>query len=92
MVGMAKAKVSVTLDRDKIDQARALVPTPSVSELIDLALDRLVSTELDRRHLAGYARHPVEGIEVEWAELPRAIEPPDDETDWASLYGLDPEE
>ncbi len=39
---MARQKATVTLDRDKVEQARALIGGRSMSEVIDVALGRLI--------------------------------------------------
>lgn len=83
---MAKTKVSVTLDPAKLAQARALLGTPTVSELIAVALDRLIAAELDGRHVAGYLRHPPDDREDAWAEVPRDPTEIADDVDWAALY------
>lgn len=51
---MPKEKLSITVDRGKIDRARELVEARSVSDLIDVALTRLIQDELERRHVDGY--------------------------------------
>ncbi|MGQ0520096.1 MAG: hypothetical protein ACT4PX_02945 [Actinomycetota bacterium] len=86
---MAKAKVSVTLDPVKLAQARALLGTPTVSELIAVALDRLIIEELERRHVAGYAAQGQQGDEDAWAAVPRDPSGLADEVDWAALYGVE---
>lgn len=85
---MAKAKVSVTLDPAKLAQARALVGASTVSDLISVALDRLIVDELERRHAAGYHRHPPERHEDAWADLRRDPTEIADDVDWARLYGV----
>ena len=86
---MAKTKVSVTLDPAKLAQARALLGAATVSELIAVALDRLIVEELDRRHVAGYAEHGPGEDDHAWADLPRDPSDVADEVDWAALYGVE---
>ncbi|MGH9000829.1 MAG: hypothetical protein ACRDY7_15725 [Acidimicrobiia bacterium] len=86
---MPKEKTSVTLDPVKVRRARELVPARSVSELLDLALARLIEGELEWRHVDGYLRHPPEGDELAWAERPRDAADVADDTDWAGLYGVE---
>lgn len=57
------------------------------SQLIDVALDRLIVAELEQRHIAGYLAHPQQGTttrgpmhHVEQSEVA-------DDIDWARLYG-----
>ncbi len=82
---MTKTKISVSLDGNKLSQAQALVTAASVSELLDVALVRLIEDELERRHVDGYERTPVNADLVGWAQLRRV--PLSDDVDWAGLYG-----
>lgn len=87
---MSKTKASVSLDPTKVAQARELLGTPTLSELIDIALDRLIVDELERRHVAGYLRQPPDHDEDAWAEARRDASGIADDVDWASLYGVGP--
>jgi hypothetical protein len=82
---MAKAKVTITLDRKKADQARALVAARSTSEVIDLALERLIDAERLRQDIAAYRRVPPSGSEKRIGQL-AATSGMADETDWEALY------
>ena len=82
---MAKEKVTITLDRAKANQARALVAARSTSETIDLALDRLIDAERLRRDIAAYRRFPPTAPETAIALLADASGLAD-ETDWEALY------
>jgi hypothetical protein len=84
MDGMAREKVTITLDRSKAESARALVGAASTSEVIDLALDRLIRTERLRRDVAAYRRLPPTGAEADLALLDAVGL--DDPTDWEMLY------
>jgi len=85
---MAKEKVTITLDRSKADTARSLVGAASTSEIIDLALDRIIRAERLRRDLAAYRRGPPTDAELELALLAQTAAL-DDDTDWAALYADD---
>lgn len=85
---MPKVKLSVTVDRAKVDRARELTGAATVSELLDVALTRLLAQELERRHVAGYQRKPQGGDDLAWAELVRDPTDIADDTDWAGLYGV----
>lgn len=85
---MSKTKASVSLDPTKVAQARELLGAPTLSELIDIALDRLIVDELERRHAAGYARQPPDHDEDAWAEVQRDPLGIADDVDWARLYGV----
>ncbi|HKV29446.1 MAG TPA: hypothetical protein VJT14_00350 [Candidatus Dormibacteraeota bacterium] len=82
---MAKEKVTITLDRRKADQARALVAADSTSAVIDLALERLINAERLRRDIAAYRRVPPTGSEERIAQL-AATNGLTDDTDWEALY------
>jgi hypothetical protein len=82
---MAKEKVTISLDRRKADKARALVAARSTSEVIDLALERLIDAERLRRDIAAYRRIPPDDSEGRIAEL-AATNGLADETDWEALY------
>jgi hypothetical protein len=85
MSGMAKEKVTITLDRAKAEDARSLLGAGSTSEVIDLALDRLIRAERLRRDIAAYRRVPATEEEVAIASL-AATADLDDDTDWEALY------
>jgi hypothetical protein len=82
---MAKEKVTITLDRAKADHARALLDARSTSEIIDLALDRLIDAERLREDIAAYRRVPSTGHEAAIALLADTSGLAD-ETDWEALY------
>lgn len=78
--------MSVTLDPKTLEHARQLLPTTSVSELLDVALSRLIEDELERRHIDGYRKLPVDD---EFRALARVERRPEqDDVDWAALYGI----
>lgn len=87
---MAKEKLSVTLDRAKLVRAQELTGVATVSALLDLAVTRLLTQELERRHIAGYQRHPQGKNDIAWAEIARDPTDIADDTDWAELYGVTP--
>jgi hypothetical protein len=85
MVGMAKVKVTITLDRSKANDARALVGASSTSEVIDIALERLIRAARKSKDLAAYRRLPPTKQENDLAFIGDAGGVAD-ETDWESLY------
>jgi hypothetical protein len=85
IVGMPKEKVTITLDRAKAEDARALLGAVSTSEAIDLALERLIRAERLRRDIAAYRRSPPTDDDVELALLAATADLAD-ETDWEALY------
>lgn len=84
---MSKTKISVSLDPGTLAQAQALTTSASVSELLEVALKRLINEELERQHVAGYEKLPVGDEFTGWANLSRVPEV-DNEVDWAALYGV----
>lgn len=82
---MAKDKVTITLDRSKAADARALVGAASTSEVIDIALDRLIHAERKANDVAAYRRTPPMQIEADLA-LTADLGSLADETDWETLY------
>lgn len=82
---MAKEKATITLDRRKAEEARALVGVESTSAAIDMALDRLIKLERLRRDIAAYRSMPPTDEELVLAEL-GAEGLLDDNTDWAAVY------
>ena len=84
---MARTKATVTLDRAKAEEARVLAGSKSISEVIDLALDRLVRAERLRRDVAAYRRQPLEGSEPWAGDLPVEFDLDDHDTDYEKDYG-----
>jgi hypothetical protein len=84
---MARVKATVTLDRDKLETAKALIRGRSVSDTIDVALDRLIRAEQLRRDIAAYARQPLTADELHVADLPVAFDLDDDDLDYDAIYG-----
>jgi len=82
---MAKDKVTITLDRAKADRARGLVAARSTSEVIDLALDRLINAERLRRDIDAYRRNPPDDAETTISLLADTSGLADS-TDWEALY------
>lgn len=85
-MSMAKEKATITLDRRKAEEARALVGAESTSAVVDVALDRLIHLERLRRDITAYQTRPAGEEEFALAEL-AALGQLEDETDWAALYG-----
>jgi hypothetical protein len=85
---MARQKATVTLDRDKVEQARALIGGRSMSEVIDVALGRLIRAERLRRHVEAYARQPLTEDELALVDLQPSLDLGDDDVDYDALYGV----
>lgn len=84
---MAREKVTLTLERSKADAAKDLLRAKSLSETIDIALDRLIRTERLRRDVAAYASRPLTDEELAIADLPVVFDLADDDVDYDAMYG-----
>ena len=84
---MAREKATITLDRDKVATATALVGGRSMSEVVDLALDRLIRAERLRRDIEAYGAAPPTEEELVLGSLPVALDLDDDDIDYDALYG-----
>lgn len=82
---MAREKATITLDRNKAEEARALVGAGSTSAVVDLALDRLIRLERLRRDIAAYRTTPPTDGDLAIAEL-AGEGVMDDDTDWDAVY------
>ena len=91
MPGVAREKITITIDRSKVERARSLLGTPSTSQVIDVALARLIRAERLRSDLAAYRRVPPADAEVKLALMTETGDL-DDETDWEKLYGREHDE
>ena len=81
---MAREKVTITLNREKAQMARALTEAPSTSDVIDLALDRLIGAERIRRDVAAYIQTPPTAGEMALADAARVDL--GDDTDWEAMF------
>jgi hypothetical protein len=59
----------------------------SMSEVVDLALDRLVREERLRRDIAAYSGTPMTDEELAVADLPVRFDLGDEDVDYEALYG-----
>lgn len=84
---MAREKATVTLDRRKANAARALLRARSLSETLDIALDRLIRSEQLRRDVAAYAGQPLGSRERAVGDLPVDLDLGDADVDYEALYG-----
>ena len=84
---MAREKATVTIDRDKLELAKELIQVRTMSETIDVALDRLIRGEQLRRDVEAYAKGPPTADELALADLPLDLDLDDDDVDYEALYG-----
>ena len=87
--GMARDKVTITLDRAKAAAVQAATGAPSVSEAIDIALSTLILHEQIRNDLAAYEAHPPTPQELATARRSRDWSHLADDTDWDALYPIE---
>jgi hypothetical protein len=86
---MAKQKTTITVERDKVDEARRLTGAASTSAAIDLALDQLIRSERLRRDVVAYAGAPPTEEEIALAGIAPPWDDLADDTDWDALYADD---
>ena len=86
---MAKSKATITLDKEKASKAAALVGLRSLSETVDMALDRLIHAEQLRKDLLAYGRWPLDESELAIGDLAVSFDLADEDVDYEALYGTD---
>jgi hypothetical protein len=84
---MAREKVTITLDRLKAARAQQLTGASSTSEVIDVALTRLLAIERLRRDVEAYTGRPLADDELAVADLPVTFDLGDADVDYDALYG-----
>ena len=89
MVGMAREKATITLDRAKVKDAMLLLEVHTASAVIDLALDRLIHGEQLRRDVAAYGHKPPTDADIVLADMPVTFDLDDADVDYESDYPPD---
>lgn len=84
---MARSKATVTLDRGKVADAQALIGAGSMSDVIDVALDRLIHAERLKRDIAAYRQTPPGDDELALAGLPVEFDLDDEAVNYEAIYG-----
>jgi hypothetical protein len=84
---MAREKATLTLDRVKVRRAMALVGSPSMSDVVDVALGRLIAAEQLRQDIAAYSVTPLSEDEIVLGSLPVRLDLDDEDVDYDGLYG-----
>lgn len=83
--GMTKSKVTISVDPERLEQARELSGA-NTSATVDAALRRFIAFERARLDLAAYRRAPQTDDDVaggeDWADYSDLA----DDTDWEKLY------
>ena len=87
---MAREKATITVDRAKLEQVRALTGAASASQAIDIALGQVIRLDRIRNDIAAYQKHPSSDEEIGLALLRPDWSDLDDVTDWDALYGHGP--
>lgn len=82
---MARDKATITIDRAKADRVRSLIGARSLSDTIDVALDRILREERLRSDVAAYRASPQAAGEVALSSIGETGEV-DDDVDWEALY------
>jgi len=83
---MTRRKATITVDGDKLAEARRLARASSNSGTIDIALDTLIHQARLRHDVAAYAQRPPSDEDVGLDQLGADWRDLTDDTDWASLY------
>lgn len=84
---MARNKATITLDREKVARAGSLIGERTMSDVVDVALDRLIQAEELRRDIAAYARQPLGTDELATTDLAVEFDLADVDVDYEALYG-----
>lgn len=79
---MAKEKATITVDRAKLDEARAVLGASSASAAIDAALTEVIARARLRRDLEAYARARPSDDEAALADVLPDWSDLADDTDW----------
>ena len=86
---MAREKATITVDREKLSEARVMLGVPSASAAIDVALSELIRRHRLRNDLKAYAGTPPTAEEAalgvsspDWDDLA-------DDTDWDAEWPED---
>ena len=77
----------MTLDRAKLAEAKRLIGGRSMSQVVDVALDRLIHAERLKADLAAYGAAPSSEDEIALGDLAVAFDLDDDDVDYEALYG-----
>ncbi len=84
---MARNKATIMLDRDKAERARGLTGAASISDVVDVALERLIRAADLRRDIAAYRAAPLTDDDRAVGDLPVAFDLDDEDVDYDAVYG-----
>jgi Bacterial antitoxin of type II TA system, VapB len=85
--GMPRLKTTVSIDEQSLRDASELLGLTSTSEVVDVALERLVHTERLIRDLRAYIGRPPTEEETLFGQIPVKLDLDDDDVDYDALYG-----
>jgi hypothetical protein len=86
---MAKEKATITVDRAKLSEARAVLGVSSASAAIDVALSQLLRRHRVLHDAKAYAETPPTGEEVGLGEASPDWRDLSDDTDWGAEWPED---
>jgi len=86
---MAREKTTIMVDRSQVSLAQELTGAVSMSDVLGLALSRLIRTERLRRDIEAYAAIPQDSEDLALVELPVSFDLGDADVDYDALYGGD---
>ena len=81
---VTKEKITVSIDRGVLAQARELMGTTNTSSVLEEALRQLIRAERDRRDAAAYDAAPDDGELRAWGALKHDWSDFDGDVDWAA--------
>lgn len=84
---MASEKATLTLDRAKMAEAKRLIGGRSMSQVVDVALDRLIRAERLKADVAAYGGGPGHLDDLGLDDLAVAFDLDDDDVDYDAVYG-----
>ncbi|MHB8289243.1 MAG: type II toxin-antitoxin system VapB family antitoxin [Acidimicrobiales bacterium] len=86
---MAKEKATITVDREKLSEARSMLGARSASAAIDVALSELIRRHRLRNDLKAYTKTPPTAEESSLAYFPQDWDDLIDDTDWDAEWPED---
>jgi Arc/MetJ family transcription regulator len=87
LVSMPRLKTTVSIDQQNLRDASELLRLTSTSEVVDVALVRLVQSERLLRDLRAYLGRPPTAEEAMFGSVPVRFDLDDDDVDYEALYG-----
>lgn len=79
-------KTTVSIDRDTLDEACAMLGRTSTSEVVDIALARMVEAQRLLTDIRGYLAHPPTAEEIALGDIAVSFDLGDEEVDYDQYY------